>query len=201
MSEKTIHENEATYGERAADIVSDWYETQDEITRSAVSVEGPHADLLTDDQRAEVVRTQKAERASAAAEGFREQYRKLTRERNEAVRTRTSALREQLFEVEDAGALARAALASDAGLGSMLELAAHAGNRDLARAVFVAADQRGLGDLLSTYFERLDPEAGERYQEWKAAPTEEVLERRLADAETIFAPPDSSHFARVSSVA
>ena len=79
----------------------------------------------------------------------------------------------------------------------MLDLAAHADNKDLAHAVFVAADQRGLGDLLSTYFERIDPDARPLYEEFKAAPSEEVLERRLADAETLFAAPEASHFATV----
>jgi hypothetical protein len=197
MSEKTIQETEASFGERAAGILRGWYQAQDEITRSVEPVEGPHADILTDGQRAGVVRTQKAERARQAAEGYREQYRKLTEERNAALRTRTSALREMLFKTPDTDALSRAALASDAGLGAMLVLAAHADNKDLAHAVFVAADQRGLGDLLSTYFERIDPDARPLYEEFKAAPSEEVLERRLADAETLFAAPEASHFATV----
>jgi hypothetical protein len=35
------------------------------------------------------------------------------------------------------------------------------------------------------------------YEEFKAAPSEGVLERRLADAETLFAAPEASHFATV----
>jgi hypothetical protein len=116
-------------------------------------------------------------------------------ERNQAVRKRTRKVREQLFGVQDADGLARAALASDAGLGSMLELAIHANNAELGRAVFTAAEQRGLGDLMHRYFDQVNPEAAELYEEWKAAPSEESLERRLADAETLLAAPDTSYFA------
>jgi len=195
MSEKTIQEIEAAFGERAAGILRGWHDAQDEIGCEIESVEGPHADILTDRQPAEIAHTQKAERAGAKADEYRREYQALMEERNEAVRTRTRELREQLFGVQDADGLARAALASDAGLGSMLELAVHAGNAELGRAVFTAAEQRGLGDLMNRYFDQMNPEAGALYQEFKAAPSEEGLERRLADAETIFAAPDASYFA------
>lgn len=55
---------------------------------------------------------------------------------------RTDELRGRLFKVEDAGALSRAALATDTELGTLLEMAAHAGNAELGRAAFVAAEQR-----------------------------------------------------------
>jgi hypothetical protein len=195
MSEKTIQEIEAAFGERAAGILGAFYDAKDEISRQIESVEGPHADIFTDRQRAEITRTQKAERARAKAEESRKQYQQLQTERNEAVRARTRVLREQLFGVEDGGALARAAVATDTQLGGMLELAIHADNADLARAVFAAASQRELGDLMNRYFERVNPEAGELYREWRSAPSEEDLERRLEDAETLFAAPDASYFA------
>src|SRR5215204_4676458 len=123
MSEKTIQEIEAAFGERAAVILRGWYDVQDGIGREIEYVEGPHADILTDRQRAEIAATQKAERAGAKAEEYRREYQALMEERNEAVRTRRRALRKQLFGVQDADALSRAALASDAELGAMLELA------------------------------------------------------------------------------
>jgi len=71
MTEKTIQQTEESYSERAAGILRGWYESRDEIARSFVRVEGPHADLLTGAQRAEAARKQKAERASAKAEEYR----------------------------------------------------------------------------------------------------------------------------------
>jgi len=194
MTEKTIQETEASYGGRTAEILGDWYATRDAIAGEIEAVEGPHADLFTAGQRAEITRTQKAERARAKAEEYRKQYQQLQTERNEAVRARTRALREQLFGVEDGSALARAAVATDTQLGGMLELAIHADNADLARAVFAAASQRELGELMNRYFERVNPAASELYQEWRSAPSEENLERRLEDAETIFAAPDASYY-------
>jgi hypothetical protein len=194
MSEKTIQEIEAAFGERAAGILGAFYDAMDEISRQIESVEGPHAAILTDRQRAEIANTQKAERAGAKAEEYRREYQALMEERNEAVRTRRRALRKQLFGVQDADALSRAALASDAELGAMLELAIHADNAELGRAVFTAAEQRGLGDLMNRYFERMNPEASALYQELRAAPSEEDLKRRLGDAETLFAAPDASYY-------
>jgi hypothetical protein len=195
MSEKTIQEIEAASAERAARILRDWLHAKDEICREIEAVEGPHAERFIERQRAEIAWTQKAERAGAKAGEYRREYRALMEERNQAVRKRTRKVREQLFGVQDADGLARAALASDAGLGSMLELAIHANNAELGRAVFTAVEQRGLGDLMHRYFDQVNPEARELYEEWKPAPSEESLERRLADAETLLAAPDASYFA------
>jgi hypothetical protein len=193
--QRDADEESELWKERAAGILRGFYDAKDEIGREVESVEGPHADILTDRQRAEIAYAQKAERAVAKAEECRHEYQDLMEERNEAVRTRTRALREQLFGAQDARVLSRAALASDAELGAMLELAVRADNAELGRAVFAAAEQRGFGDLMNRYFDQMDPEAGELYQEFKAAPSEEDLQCRLADAETLFAAPDASYFA------
>ena len=70
----TIQKIEASYGEKAAGIVWSWYETQDEIGREIEPIEGPHADLYAADQRARAAHTQKAERAQAKPEEYREEH-------------------------------------------------------------------------------------------------------------------------------
>jgi hypothetical protein len=83
----------------------------------------------------------------------------------------------------------------DAQLGAMAELAATTGNDELGRAVFVAAEQRELGDVMHRYLAAMGENAREAYEELKAAPSEEAMERKLADAETLFAPPSVQDFA------
>ncbi len=197
MTNRTIPETEETYGQRASEILRTWYEAQGEIARSSETVEGPHASLLTDAQRAAAAREQKAERARAEAESYRREYRELTEERNAAVRARTRSLHKELYAVESADVLSRAALATDAQLGAMTELAATTGNAELAKAAFVVAEQRQLGEVMGAYFDRTNPKARELYEEWRAAPTEEVLERRLSDADKLFAAPTPADFAPV----
>jgi hypothetical protein len=192
-----IHEAQANYSEKAAGILREWHETLDEITRSHEPVEGEYLERLTDTQREQLLREQKAERAHAERENYVRQYRELTEEHHEQVKKRTRFLGERLFKVEDAGALARAALATDTQLGTLMELAAQSGNAELGRAAFVAAEQRGLGELIAAFFDRIDPEARELYEEFKAAPSEEIMQRREAGVETIIPPLDSSRFATV----
>jgi hypothetical protein len=50
-----------------------------------------------------------------------------------------------------------------------------AASEDLASAVFVAAERRGLGDLMHRYFDEVDCKAGVNYQEWSRLPSEDVL--------------------------
>jgi hypothetical protein len=197
MNEQSIHEAEANYSERASEILQGWYTTLDEIVRSPESIEGPYVDHLTDEGRASAVREQKSERANAERERFVREYGELTEEHHEQVESRVRALSERLFKVEDAGALARVALATDTELGTLLELATQADNTELGRVVFVAAEQRGLGDLMAAYFDKIAPEARGLYEEYKAAPSKEIMERRLAGIETMFTPPASSRFAAV----
>ena len=48
-----------------------------------------------------------------------------------------------------------------------------------------AAEQRGLGDLVARYFDEVDPEARDLYNEWLEAPSPQVLERQIEGVETI----------------
>lgn len=187
MTDKTtIQEAEAVASEQAAELIRQWHATQDEISHTPASVEGELADLLTPAQRAQAVREQKAARSASEADHYRRQYTELQEERNNAVRDRVRALRKDLYAVESADLLSRAALATDDQLRSLMDLAATTGNPELAKSAFVVADQRGLDGILAAYFQT-NPEAHALYEELQAAPTAETMERRLSDADVLFA--------------
>jgi len=195
MSDKTtIHEAEAAASEQAAELIRAWHAAQDEIAQAPVSVEGPHAELLTVEQRAQADREQKAQRAASEADHYRREYTAIQEERNNAVRTRTRSLHKALYAVENADLLARAALSTDDQLRSLMDLAATTGNTELAKSAFVVAEQRGLDGVLAAYFQA-DPEAHALYAELQAAPTEATMERRIADAATLFAAPTPADYA------
>jgi hypothetical protein len=69
-------------------------------------------------------------------------------------------------------------------------MAAHAGNAELGRAAFVAAEQRGLGDLMARYFDRLDPEARTLYAEWTEIPPAEAVERQRENVGVLLPEPN-----------
>jgi hypothetical protein len=119
----------------------------------------------------------------------------LTEERNDAVRSRTRYLRKAIFAVENEDVLSRVALATDAQLGAMMELAATTGSAELGRTVFVVSEQRQLGEIVNRYLTTVAPEAGEAHEELRTAPSEEALERRHSDADRLIAAPDASDFA------
>jgi hypothetical protein len=137
-----------------------------------------------------LLREQKGERANESREAAVEAYTAALEHYAADLSRRTDELRGRLFGVSDAGALSRAALATDAELGALLEIAATAGSADLGRAVFVAAEQRGLGDLMAAYFDKMDPEARGLYSEWTEVPPPEALERQREGVDTILPEPD-----------
>jgi hypothetical protein len=56
--------------------------------------------------------------------------------------------------------------------------------------VFVAAESRGLGDLMAAFFEKVDPEARDLYSEWRQILPAEVLKRHRESVERIIPPVD-----------
>jgi hypothetical protein len=56
--------------------------------------------------------------------------------------------------------------------------------------VFVAAEGRGMGDLMAQYFDRLNPGGRELYEEYSEIPPPESLERQAKGVETVIPDPD-----------
>lgn len=185
MSDKTIHEIKEEFGSSGPAALNRYHETLAAIAAERDPEEGRYLDRLPPQERMRLMREQKAERAGDLTRQAREDYAAEVSKYHAELAERTDYLKGRLFRVEDAGALSRAALATDTELGAMLELAAHAGNAELGRAVFVAAEQRGLGDLMASYFDRVEPEARELYQEWAEIPPPEILTRQRESVETI----------------
>jgi hypothetical protein len=140
-----------------------------------------------------LLREQKAGRADDAHRQTLEAYTAEVERYHDEVAQRRTHLKGRLFGVEGpdgAAALSRTVLASEGELSAYLDVALQAGNKDLARAVFVAAERRGSGDLMARYFDEIEPEARALYNEWSELPTEEALERQRENIERVVRPPD-----------
>jgi hypothetical protein len=190
MSDKTIPEIKEAFARSGASTLNRYHERLAEIAQEREPEAGGYLERLTDEQRASLLREQKTERAGEITQRAREDYAAEVERYHAELSKRAGYLKGRLFKVEAAGALSRAALATDAELGAMLELAAHAGNAELGRAVFVASEQRGLGNLMAAFFDRIDPECRELYEEYAEIPPPEILERQTDSVETLIPEPD-----------
>ncbi len=187
---KTIAEIRAEHSAKAGTIMTRYQDQIGEIRNTKTLPDGAYLDRLTDGQRFQLLREEKARKAAEAHERtIREYTREVDRYHAELAK-RTNTLKARLFGVEDAGALSRAALADETELSTLLDVASQAGSEDLARAVFVAAHNRGAGDIMSRYFDAADPEARELYGEWNDVPPPELLERQRNSVARVVQMPD-----------
>ncbi len=185
MTEKTIPEIQQEYGSAGAEILTRYHDTLDEIKEDRDIEPGLYADRLNDRQRLELLREQKSRQVDEVRACTIEEYHEHLQQAHAEIVARSTILTERLFKVDNTTALSNAATADEEGLSAMLNIAAHAGDKTLARAVFVAAENRGLGDLVGRYFNEVDPEARELYNEWREVPSPEVLERQAQSVEQL----------------
>jgi hypothetical protein len=186
---KTIGEIQEEFASKSGEILNGHLDDVSRIKARSELTDGAYLDRLSPEQRMSVLREEKAEEARDVSEKAREAYAQEVESYLQDIAKRALYLRERLFEVEDAGALSRAALATDAELSTLMNIAAKAGNRELGKAVFAVAEGRGMGDLMMAYY-RLDPEAEELYAEYTSIPSEEILECRANSAEALIPDPD-----------
>src|SRR5215212_3453929 len=157
--------------------------------------DGRYLDRLTPEQRYALMREQKAQQTDEAYRDALAAYTAEVERYHNELALRRSHLKKRLFGVDGpdgAAALSRTVLASEEELAACLDVAIQAGNEDLARAVFVAAERRGLGDLAARYFDEVNPEARALYNEWSELPAQETLERQVESIERIVEAPDHS---------
>lgn len=187
---RTIQEIKEAFGQSGPKIVNGHHETRAAISAETEPAEGRYLDRLGFQEHRAIMVEQKTERVGESVRESREAYTAEVERYHKELSGRQDFLKGRLFGVGDAGALGRAALATDAELGAMMELAAHAGNAELGRAVFAASEQRGLGDLMARYFDQVDPEARGLFGEWTEIPPAEVLERQLESVEALIPEPN-----------
>lgn len=199
MTDKTIQQIREEHGAKASGILMGYHNEIDRIREQRK----PEADAyllerLNDQQRFALLMEQKREKADGVHARALDAYRREVSRYQDELSARAKSVSGSIFgmsSAQDTATLSRAALASEEELGTMLDLAARSGNRDLAQAVFVAADNRGFPELVVRYFEEVAPEARYAYAEWTEVPPAEVLERQRETVGQIVAPPDPDRLA------
>jgi hypothetical protein len=177
----------------ATEIMNGYLDAINDIKSIREPDEGAYLDRLNDDQRLGLLREQKMERANEAHEQTIKAYTEEVERYHSQLSQRRTHLKKQLFHVDGpdgAAALSRAAIASEGDLAGLLDVAQQASNKDLARAAFVVAERKGYGDLLSRYFNEVDPDARSAYQEWSQLPSEEIQARQRENISRVIQPPD-----------
>lgn len=196
MSEeaRNIYEIQAEHSAKASEILSGYHTDTDRIKSMRDIADGPYTDRLTAEQRSDILREQKMEMAGDVHQSAREAYTAQLQHYHGELAERTAFLKERLFKVagpDGAAALSRTVMASDGELSAFLDIAIQADNKDLARAVFVAAERKGSGDLVARYFDEVDGDARELYQEYAQVPPAQVLERQRENVDTVIPQPDA----------
>lgn len=142
---------------------------------------------------------ERAERAFAAFDLSNKLLTQAMEQRNEQLERRERELKRHLFGApgylasneqhqQFASALAQAATATDEQLASMADLAAKTGSSIVGKAVFAAAHERNLGQVMSTYLQN-NPAERDYFEELSSMPPVEQREEQLRTAGTILSPP------------
>jgi hypothetical protein len=179
---KSIQEIQEEHSRNIAQIMMGYKDDQDQIQATGLEP-GPYADRLSSEQRLSARRDQALEKAAQAHERTLAAYRSEVDRYEERVHAKRQELRAKNFFVESTEAVAAALGADDAGLMNMVETSALTGNEKLGKAAFVAAHRRGLGDIIAAYFEKINPEGHDAYQEWLDLPDPEAIEAKPRAAE------------------
>jgi len=189
---KHLAEIQQEHQRSAGQIMTGYQDALGEIRGDQELAEGEYLDMLSDEQKLKILWEQKAQRAGEAYRKTLEAYAAEVERYHAALAKRRSHLKKQLFGVEGpegAAALSKTVLAGEIELSALLDVAALAGNAELARAVFVAAEQKGFGDIMARYFDEVNPEARSLYEEWRDLPSEESLERQVDTIDRVVRPP------------
>ena len=149
---RTIHEIREALGKTGASIIDSHHEATASIAAVPEPDKGRYLDRLPfAERRRGIMREPKTERARESHGAASAAYAAETERYHEELSGRVDYLRGRLFKVEDAGALSRGTLTTDAKLGAMLELTTVAGNAELGWAVYVASEQREFGEIRDDY--------------------------------------------------
>jgi hypothetical protein len=190
---KTIVDIQQEHASRAGGLLSEYQDTIGAIREQREPEDGGYLDRLTDEQRMGLLREQKTEKANEAYNDVVGAYTSEIERYHTEIAQRRGELKTRLFGVtgsEGAATLSRAALASGGELAMLMDVAATTGNTELAKAAFVVAERRGMGDLVARFFDEVDPEARELYGEWSQVPDEDVLTRQIESVERVVPKPD-----------
>ncbi len=176
---KTIEQINAAHAERASGMLNGFLDERNRIRDEERLEDSPYLHRLTPEQRFAALQSQKTERVAELRRSVVEDYRAEVLDYHARLAHRREELEEELFGGGlDSRTLAAAASADDDALPRILQAAIAAGDAELARAAFVAAETRGLSEVTLSYLQA-DPEAREVYRELKSIPSEEVRERQL----------------------
>ncbi len=191
---RRVSEINAAHAARASEILTSFYPERDRIRDEEQLADSPYLGRLSNEQKHQALQEQKRERAEELRRAIVEDYRAEVLDYHAALDRRQEELREELFGGLDAPTLAAAASADDDALPRILQAAVAGGNAELMKAVFVAAESRGLAEVVAPCLQAA-PEARELYRELKSIPSEEARERQLETVERVVPEVESARLA------
>ncbi len=181
---KTVQEISAEHGKRAGELLTSVYDRLDDIRDGEELEHSSYLHRLSEEQRRQALQEQKVEKAEEHRREIIDAYKREVESYHARLARRQEEIEEELFGGLDSRTLAAAASADDDALPRILAAAVAAADGELMKAVFVAAESRGLAEVTARCLEAA-PEARELYRELKAVPPEEVRARQLNSVEQV----------------
>ncbi len=181
---KTVQEINAEHGKRAGELLTSVYDRLDDIRDGEELEHSSYLHRLSEEQKRQALQEQKVEKAEEHRREIIDAYKREVESYHARLARRQEEIEEELFGGLDSRTLAAAASADDDALPRILAAAVAAADGELMKAVFVAAESRGLAEVTARCLEAA-PEARELYRELKAVPPEEVRARQLNSVEQV----------------
>jgi hypothetical protein len=142
---QALLEAQADYQTKTKGLLETYYKAVDEIRDNTTKVDLPFPDVLTEQQKAEIILSQKAEEGEKLYQRTVTHYERAVEQFSQQAQKHTAKLRSDLFGVGEGGsaALSQAVGANEEQLVKMIELGELTGDPTLARAAFSAGVVRG----------------------------------------------------------
>jgi hypothetical protein len=166
---------QAKLQERTGDLLTSYYDRIDEI-KADEDVGVPFPEILTPDQRDEIIMDRRRESSAALYEKTTANYQQAYDEFAAASQKNVTEIKQELFGLGEngSGALSQAITADPDQLMQMIEVSGLSGDPTLARAAFAAAVTRDLPEVIHTYLKKC-PEASGLLKLYREAPTPEWI--------------------------
>jgi hypothetical protein len=142
---QALLEAQADYHTKTKGLLEAYYQGVDEIRDNTTKVDLPFPEVLTEQQKSEIIASQKAEVAEKLHQRTITQYERAVEQFSQQAQKHTAKLRSDLFGVGEggSGALSQAVGADEEQLVKMIELGELTSDPTLARAAFSAGVVRG----------------------------------------------------------
>jgi hypothetical protein len=187
---RALLEAQSEYQSKTKGLLEGYYRAVDEI-RDYIKVDVPFPDVLTEQQKSQIITSHKAEAGEELYQKTVSRYEGAVEQFSQQAQKQTAKLRADLFGVGDgrSAALSQAVGADEEQLIRIIELADLAGDPTLARAAFSAGVVRGDAPKAVRRYLDSNPEVEPLLRVYQQAPKPDWFETHRSNITRMIQPP------------